>query len=70
MGKVCRYTNREQREREHARTRPPGDPERGEHPGPEKKRTTPPAARSPARRPGDRERPGADRAVVIVVTTA
>ena len=53
MGKVCRHTYREQRRREHARTRPPGDPERGKHLGPERKRTTP--APPPGDRPGDRE---------------
>lgn len=61
------YLPREQTERDPPPERPPGDPERGKHPGPERKRTP------PAPPPGDRETetgPAALPAVVIAVTHA
>ena len=65
------YLPGEQIERDPPPERPPGDPERGKHPGPERKRTT--RAPSPGDRPGDRETetsPAALHAVVIAVTHA
>ena len=60
-----------QTERDRARPRPPGDPQRGKHLDPERKKTTP--APLPGDRPGDRETetgPEALPAGVIAVTTA